>query len=195
MKTIAIVFASASLLLACNLPSCAQSKSLKWSVEYDYGYTIKEYPVENMMDGNPATTWAGCLDDVTDEGVKYFDSSRVYGDGILGFKIKVEGKRIDYLTIIAGYAKSAAAFRNNSVPTKIIVFDGNAHVNDGGEFVTEDHELAKPIVKKELKRTMEPQTVDLSLDSDSIWLILADVARGAKYNDLCISELSFFGRD
>lgn len=196
MKTIARIIASASLMLLCSLPSFAQAQPLKWSVVEDYAFTIKGYPVENMMDGDPTTAWAGCLDGVDDDGTKYYDDSLIYGDCIYGFKIKVEGQKIDYFTITTGYAKSATTFKNNSIPISIVVYDGRAHANDGGEMVFNNGNYAKTIVCANLKRTMEPQTIELpfTLDKTStIWFLFDDVIQGAKYNDLCISELAFFG--
>jgi|GEM_PF-3936757 hypothetical protein len=196
MKNIKTLFATAFLLLVCNFSSFAQPQALKWSVVEDYAFTIKGYPIENMMDGNPATTWAGCLDGENDDGTKYYDDSLIYGDGLLGFKIKVEGQKIEYFTIIAGYAKSETTYKNNSIPISIVVYDGRAHANDGGELVFNNGKYAKTIISIDLKRTMEPQTVNLpfSLEKTStIWFLIDDVVQGAKYNDLCISELSFYG--
>lgn len=200
MNTTAGLLAAASLLLCFNLASFARTGEdtvpLKWSVQEDHGYTIKNYPVTNMMDGNPATTWAGCLDVVNDDGSRSFDDSRVYGDGILGFKIKVYGSRVSHFAIIAGYAKSTAAFNNNSIPTQIAVYDGRCTVNDGGEFIDVDGNAAQALAVKDLDRTMKPQTVKLTPaleDTDTLWLVIYDVTQGARYNDLCISEITFFG--
>ena len=215
MKTIAKLLAAASVLLVTGLQTAAQVKpqldpnepseeefepqalSLEWAVTQDYGYTLKGYPVENMMDDNPATAWAGGLDYIDEDGARVFDESRVYGDGILGFKIKVKGSRISYFTIIAGYAKSTVAYRNNSVPVEIAIYDGRCRLNDGGEFIDRSGNPAAPIAVKKLEKTMEPQTVDLYPgigDNDTLWFVILDVQQGAKYNDLCISELTFYGR-
>lgn len=201
MKTRVIIFAAVSALLLFSLPSFSQVKgnqaiSLKWSVIEDCGYTIKGYPVSNMMDGNPATTWAGCLDYVEEDGTKIFDDSLVYGDIPLGFKIKVQGSKVRYLTITAGYAKSSTAFRNNSAPTSIAIYDGRCRINDGGEFIDKDGNQAEPVVVKDLVRSMGSQIVDLGagIDTDTLWLIILDIDRGTKYNDLCISEIAFYGQ-
>ncbi len=201
MKTGHIRLAAITALLLSSLPSFSQVKggqalSLKWNVIDDYGYTIKGYPLSNMMDGNPATTWAGSLDYIEDDGSKTFDDSKVYGDIPLGFKIKVQGSKVRYLTITAGYAKSATAYRNNSVPTRIAVYDGRCRVNDGGEFIGEDGNRADPVVVKDLAKSMGSQIVDLGagIDTDTLWFIILDVDRGVKYNDLCISDLAFYGQ-
>lgn len=187
---------SVCLMLAGSVLASAQVLPLKWTVIEDYGYTIKGYPVENMMDGNPATAWAGSLDYVEEDGSKIFDDSRVYGDGVLGFKIKLKGEYLSSVAIVAGYAKSASTFQNNSVPTQIAIYDGRCQLNDGGEFVYGNGEAAKPVVTANLKRTMDPQILKLdpALESDSLWFVILDVVQGAKYNDLCISDITFYGR-
>lgn len=208
MKNSSKLIAVASILLVSCLPSSAQMTqkraanqsaptSLEWAVTEDYGYTLKGYPIENMMDGKATTTWAGSLDSVDDDGTKYFDDSKVYGDGLLGFKIEVKGQQVNYLTIIAGYAKSSTAFNNNSAPTQIAIYDGRYEMNDGGEFVDSEGNPVEPIATQNLKRTMQPQRVDFNLDLDgagTLWFAIYDVEQGAKYNDLCISELAFYGR-
>lgn len=196
MKAKIFIIASACMLLACSLPSFAQVQALKWSVAEDYGDTIKGYPVENMMDGNPATAWAGSLDYVEEDGTKTYDDSKIYGDVIYGFKIKVEGSFVNSLAIVAGYAKSSSTYHNNSVPTQIAIYDGRCRINDGGEFVAIDGEIAKPVANASLKRTMDPQLVKFTsaLETDSLWFVILDVVQGAKYNDLCISDITFYGR-
>ena len=174
-----------------------QALSLEWKVIEDFGYTLKGYPVGNMMDGNPATAWAGSLDYIEEDGTKVFDDSKVYGDGILGFKIEVRGSRVSYLTIIAGYAKSESTFRNNSIPTEIAVYDGRCGMNDGGEFIDALGRPAEPLAVGKLERSTEEQMVELCpcLEGTGLlWFVIRDVAQGARYNDLCISELAFFGR-
>lgn len=215
MKIISKLIAATAIMVFCSLTSFAQVNQvvcdceptdeefeyqalmLEWSVVEDYGYTLKGYPVTNMMDRNPATAWAGDLDAVDDDGKKYFDESKVYGDGLLGFKIKVKGSRVAYLEIIAGYAKSASTFRNNSAPTRIAIYDGKYSMNDGGEFVDSEGNCVEPLASRELKRTTDYQIVELdpALEgSDTLWFVIYDIERGTRYNDLCISELNFFGR-
>lgn len=198
MKTIAKLCTAIVPLLFTGFLSFAQtSVSLEWEVTEDCGYTLKGYPVSNMMDGNPATAWAGSLDYIEEDGTKVFDDSKVYGDGILGFKIKVKGSSVSCLTIIAGYAKSESTFRNNSIPTEIAVYDGRCNINDGGEFVDALGGPAEPLAVRKLERTTEEQMVELRpcLEGTGLlWLVIRDVAQGARYNDLCISELAFFGR-
>lgn len=49
---------------------------------------------------------------------------------------------------------------------------------------------------KDLVRSMGSQIVDpgAGIDTDTLWFIILDIDRGTKYNDLCISEIAFYGQ-
>lgn len=189
-------------LLASGTPLHAQEEGgfpmscvkLDWTVTEDFAATIKGYPIENMKDGDPATAWAGDLTVTDEDGKKYYDEGIIYGDGMYGFKISIKEGSVKYIRIIPGYAKSKDAFKNNSRPIEIIIFDGKCWRNDGGEFMI-GNESAAPIGVAHLHDAPEPQIINLprAEEATSIWFCISDVVTGSKYYDNCISELEFYG--
>lgn len=173
------------------------SVKLPWSVIQDWASTMKGYPISNMMDGDPATAWAGDLTVTYEDGTKELDGAMLWGDSFYGFKIKVEGESLDYLRIINGYAKSKSTFVNNSRPASFVIFDGRCEKNDGGEMIGVDGELSEPMLVVDFEDTSEPQIIKFNEGFEgvtTIWLCISDVYEGAKYYDNCISELEFYGK-
>lgn len=86
---------------------------------------------------------------------------------------------IQKIIINNGYGKSEKSYKDNSRARNISIY-----IN--GEFIQ----------NKILEDTWRPQTIILDTpyhDVQEIKITITDIYRGLKYNDLCISEISFWG--
>ena len=140
------------------------------------------YGVWNMLDGNIATTWAVSL-----------NNRSIYGghgspSWIWGPYFEVPCKKLSHIIIRNGYGKSASAYINNS-RVSYIYFEIQNNEDLGG-FSTR------------LKDTPDPQRIDFPLNAswnNNIGAIQISfdsnggIIRGAKWNDLCITEIEFWG--
>jgi hypothetical protein len=134
------------------------------------------YGPENMLDGNIATAWAVNLDSAI------YDSDRLYGP-----YFEVPCKKLSHIVIRNGYAKSASAYSNNSRASHIFF---EVETNDG----LEDFGA-------KLNDTPDPQRLDAPLNeswNNNITTIqmgfpCGSFIKGAKWNDLCITEIEFWG--
>ena len=123
----------------------------------------KLYPVGNVRDNNPTTAWVeGKSDNGVGEWIEfYFDL----------------GKSISSIKIINGYGKNGAIYQaNNRVKRIKISFCDNT------SFITEleDGNL-------EPQKVMLPETKNVK----NVKITILEVYNGTKYNDTCISEVSF----
>jgi hypothetical protein len=141
------------------------------------------YGAWNMVDGNIATTWAVSL-----------NNRNIYGgDGdldpswIQGPYFEVPCKKLSHIVIRNGYAKSASAYINNSRASYIFF---EIETSDGLEGFG-----------AKLKDTPDPQRLDAPLNeswNNNITTIqmgfpCGSFIKGAKWNDLCITEIEFWG--
>ena len=140
------------------------------------------YGAWNMVDGNIATTWAVSL-----------NNRNIYdGDGSLsriwGPYFEVSCKKLSHIIIRNGYGKSASAYINNSRASYIYFEMGGAEGLDGFD--------------ARLKDTPDPQRINVPLNASwnnnitSIQIFFdsnGGIIRGAKWSDLCITEIEFWG--
>ena len=132
----------------------------------------------NMLDGNIATTWAVSLND-----------NRIYeGSLIYGPVFEVPCKKLSHIVIRNGYGKSASAYINNARARRIsFEIEGNGEL---GGFEASLKDTPDP------QRLNAPSSADWNNNIVSIQLVFdADggVIKGTKWNDLCISEIEFWG--
>ena len=138
------------------------------------------YEPTNMLDGNPSTAWAVNLDRAS------YDSDKLYGP-----TFTVRCKKLSHIVIRNGYAKDDASFRNNSRASRIIFCNADK--------VSDENESASYLYEGIVKDTPEPQTLKVNGNANSdiheIQMIfpIDGLRRGAKWNDLCISEVEFWG--
>ena len=138
------------------------------------------YVPANMLDGNPSTAWAVNLDKAS------YDSDKLYGP-----TFTVRCKKLSHIVIRNGYAKDDASFRNNSRASRIIFCNADN--------VSDENESASYLYEGIVKDTPEPQTLKVNGNANSniheIQMIfpIDGLRRGAKWNDLCISEVEFWG--
>lgn len=134
--------------------------------QHDAAGLLNAYGPQNLFDGNPATAWC--------EGVA--------GPGN-GQEITVEFARpviVSRITVVNGYAKSAATFaNNNSIHTLTAVWpDGTASPLDLADSMTPNSiatNHAAPVTRLRLR--------------------IESVNGGSKWPDSCISELQFSLRE
>ena len=133
-----------------------------------------------MLDGNLRTAWAISLDKASYEG------GRLYGP-----TFTVRCKKLSHIVLCNGYAKNDASYKNNSRAAHIIFcnVDTMSGVDDESSLLYEGI----------LKDTPEPQTLSINEKANKnikqIQMIFPvdGLRRGAKWNDLCISEVEFWG--
>lgn len=138
------------------------------------------YEPFNMLDGNLRTAWAISLDKASYEG------GRLYGP-----TFTVRCKKLSHIVLCNGYAKNDASYKNNSRAAHIIFcnVDNMSGVDDESSLLYEGI----------LKDTPEPQTLSINEKANKnikqIQMIFPvdGLRRGAKWNDLCISEVEFWG--
>ena len=134
------------------------------------------YGPTNMLDGNITTAWAINLDSAS------YDCDALYGP-----YFEVPCKKLSHIVIRNGYAKSASAYINNS-RASYICFE--VETNDGLEGFG-----------AELKDTPDPQRLNAPLNESwnnnittiQIRFPTGSFIKGAKWNDLCITEIEFWG--
>lgn len=141
------------------------------------------YP-KNLIDGNSKTVWAVHLDN------SIYDEDRLYGPS---FTIKC--KKLSHIIIRNGYGKSDDAYKNNARAAKV-------------RFVSikldDDSPYPPVLFEGELEDTPEPQRLEIPMDLadnndiQEIQMVfytpeMGGVYPGRKWNDLCISEVEFWG--
>lgn len=134
-----------------------------YSSEYalDNGDNIKKYPVANAIDGDPGTTWV----------YECNSTSKSFAGFLISFDTKT---KIDGISLINGYAKSASLYlMNSSVSSFEIIFPNKKKYTFKCNESTDIQKFNFP-------------------RQDVEWMIFKVVSerKGTKYNDLCISEIS-----
>lgn len=142
------------------------------------------YSPSNMLDGNIATAWAINLD------------SAIYDcDALYGPYFEVPCKKLSHIIIRNGYAKSASAYINNA-RASYIYFE--VETNDGWEDLGD---CCGEGFGVNLKDTPDPQRLNAPLNESwnnnikTIQMVFpfGNFIKGTKWNDLCISEIEFWG--
>jgi len=160
-------------------PAVEQPQKLKVT-KVEFGYYLapqagNTYEPSNMCDGNPSTAWAVGLYDFNP-----------YTDSFWGPIFTVKCKKLSHIIIRNGYCKNNNSYKNNARTTGISFLN------------FEDHSV---LYEGLLKDTPKPQRLDISSDSQGsndieqvgISFFDYDFIPGAKWNDLCISEVEFWG--
>lgn len=156
------------------------------SANYEYSLAPQggnTYGAWNMFDGNPATVWAVSLND-----------RRIYtGDGdrgsnwIWGPYIEVPCKKLSHIVIRNGYGKSASAYINNSRATFIsFEIEGYYDLGNFDATLRDTPDAQRVNVPYNAEWNNNISAIQISFDNRG-------VVRGAKWNDLCITEIEFWG--
>lgn len=144
------------------------------------------YDANKLVDGKKSTAWAVHLDDES-----IYDDDRLYGP-----VFTVHCKKLAYIVIRNGYGKNSASFSNNARAARVKFV---RYVQGGGNLDNE------PVLYEgTLKDTPNPQRLEISANNAAnlnITKIEMDfdtpynggIYPGAKWNDLCISEVEFWG--
>ena len=154
------------------------------------------YSPENILDKNKSTTWAVTNNKNGLNEYIIFDVITEFVDNKFPKKIK--------MNIVNGYAKAEKTFKENNRVKKAVLEIYEAGIRIGQDKMTP---LQNPILSStiviNLKDSMDQQQVlfDINLKqkikskySDYMFiakLIIKEIYLGTKYNDTCISEISF----
>jgi hypothetical protein len=153
------------------------------NASYDYSLAPQggnTYGAWNMLDGNIATAWAVSLDNPY-----IIDGDRIYGP-----YFKLSCKKLSHIVIRNGYAKSASAYINNS-RASYIYFE--VETSDGLEgFGASLKDTPDP------QRINAPQNESWNNNITEIQMVFTPaygggIIKGAKWSDLCITEIEFWG--
>lgn len=153
----------------------------------EYSQNLEEeagntYVPANMLDGKASTAWAVNLDKAN------YDSDKLYGPVFY-----VECKKLSHIVIRNGYAKDENTFKNNARASRIIFCNP--------ENVRDEDESTSYLYVGILKDILDEQTIDINPTRDcnrdikkvQIIIPVDGIRHGEKWNDLCISEIEFYG--
>ena len=154
------------------------------NVEYDNSLaaqTGNTYEARNLCDGYSTTAWAISLDNAV------YDNDMLYGPT---FTIKC--KKLSHIIIHNGYGKNESSYKNNTRAARVVFYSRDEH---GKEHVLYDGFL---------KDTPSPQRLEIASDMKGDNEILrigmkfytqrdGGFYMGEKWNDLCVSEVEFWG--
>ena len=126
------------------------------------------YNPKNIADGDSTTTWA----------------IPFKGKGSVILDLHVKSKGIENIEIYNGYGKSEKRFKQNSRAKEISIYSDKI-------------DPSKLLWRGDLKDTMGFQQVPLTSfpkETSHIFIRIHSVYLGTTWNDLCISEVKFFGK-
>lgn len=155
--------------------------------EYDYSLAPQAgntYEASNLCDGNRATAWAINLDNAI------YDCDMLFGPT---FSIKC--KELSYIIVHNGYCKNEDSFKNNTRAARIVVYSYNERALNGDEHVLFDGYLSDNSKPQRLEMSPDKERKDSTKHIGIKFYPESDGGfyAGAKWNDLCISEIEFWG--
>jgi len=142
------------------------------------------YEAKNLCDGDSTTAWAINLDNAI------YDDDMLYGP-----MFTVSCKKLSHIIMRNGYCKNADSFKNNTRAAKVVFYSYVEDVEGDDERILYDGSLRdKPT----------PQRLEIPLDKEGnenikqIGMIFntqfnGGYYAGEKWNDLCVSEVEFWG--
>ena len=142
------------------------------------------YEAKNLCDGDSTTAWAINLDKAI------YDDDMLYGP-----MFTVNCKKLSHIIMRNGYCKNADAFKNNTRAAKVVFYSYVEDAEGDDERILYDGSLRdKPT----------PQRLEIPLDKEEndnikqIGMIFntqfnGGYYAGEKWNDLCVSEVEFWG--
>lgn len=154
------------------------------------------YHPRNMADNNPATAWAAKLSTINDE----------YHNGIIvGPVFDIEStSKISGVELQNGYCKNSSSFNNNTRAIWITVYRYHPELDGecGEDQMMGYIDRSDIIYEGPIKDSMEPQYFpvnsgfDNSRPTRAVGLLFKQghFAKGAKWNDLCMSEIRIYGQ-
>lgn len=138
------------------------------------------YDASNLTDGNLSTAWAVDLDK---PGV-------IDADVVDCLSFKLSAWQINRIVIVNGYGKNAEAYYNNTRARSVMI----------SRVPWDEADDSDILFSGEIKDTYRPQSIPVSKTFDNsrptytIYVMFENhFYPGQKYNDLCISEIQFWG--
>lgn len=166
----------------------SKAKLLK-AVKVEYSNSLapqagNNYEAKNLCDGDSTTAWAINLDKAI------YDDDMLYGP-----MFTVNCKKLSHIIMRNGYCKNADAFKNNTRAAKVVFYSYVEDAEGNDERILYDGSL---------KDKPTPQRLEIPLDKEGndnikqIGMIFntqfnGGYYAGEKWNDLCISEVEFWG--
>ncbi len=142
-----------------------------------------KYPLWNLMDGNPKTTWVYGAQDYPKPIVK--SDSLIPGYYYVAFRPD-QPAMLDELRIMIGYNKSRDLYYRNSRPIEIAIFDEFPYT--WGEPPSKFR--VKPVRRLHLSDQPGDKSIKLPKKRYSaLYVVFTTIAKGA-IDDLCVSEIT-----
>ena len=141
------------------------------------------YVPSNMLDGDPATAWAVNLDNAS------FDSDKLYGP-----VFTLNCSKLSHIIIRNGYAKSLDTYRNNARALHIIFCKvGSLNNEDEATSYLYDGILEDAPDNYQILEIASNASGNHNINKIQMIFPKDGIRYGAKWNDLCISEIEFYG--
>lgn len=138
------------------------------------------YNPSNLCDGNGATAWAIDLDEA------------IYDDYMLSGPIfTVKCKNLSHIIIRNGYCKNDDSYRNNTRAAKIVFYNPDCY--DGCILFDGSLRDTSTPQRLEISSNIEGNNNIMRIGMDFYTQNNGGFYTGAKWNDLCISEVEFWG--
>ena len=142
------------------------------------------YEAKNLCDGDSTTTWAVNLDNES-----IYDCDMLYGP-----MFTVNCKKLSHIIIRNGYCKNENSYKNNTRAAKIVFYS----------LVKDEEDRETVLFDGSLRDKPTPQRLEIPLDIDGnndikqigmnfSTQLNGGYYKGEKWNDLCISEVEFWG--
>ena len=141
------------------------------------------YVPSNMLDGDLATAWAVNLDNAS------FDSDKLYGP-----VFTLNCSKLSHIIIRNGYAKSLDTYRNNARALHIIFCKvGSVNNEDEATSYLYDGMLEDTYDTYQILEIASNASGNHNINKIQMIFPKDGIRHGAKWNDLCISEIEFYG--
>ena len=141
----------------------------------------------NMVDGDPATVWAVSLNN---DRIYDYNGMGLPNDRIWGPEFEVKCKKLSHIVIRNGYGKSATAYINNS---RLDYVEFSISGTEGGGTVEEDLEDVSTPQRIDIIDVEDSEDWNRNITTVQMIFYIDGIIEGAKWNDLCISEIEFWG--
>ena len=160
----------------------ATKANYNWSLASQAGNT---YNASNLFDGKQSTAWAVKLTTAP------YDCDALYGP-----TFEIDATEIDYIMFTNGYAKSAKSFSDNSRAKSVIIARADYDVEDDSPDADRKILYSGPIADTSRPQRLKVRPGYRHIPGRQRYQIIfpSEFTHGSKYDDLCISEIEFYGQ-
>lgn len=155
-----------------------------YGAEYDWCLAPQagnNYKAGNLFDGNKATAWAVNLSSAP------FDC-----DALWGPVFNVDAERIDYIVFTNGYGKSDKVFHDNARVKQLTIarYGYDIEWEETKDYVLYSGPVMDSAGPQKLKVSPRYRHIP---GKGKYQIVVHEIYSGNKWDDLCVSEIEFFG--